>query len=137
VSVAEYCRTLADLMDLKDWHVTTVVGKVADDELATCEAIYGQRRARITLAESWESMTAEDLRSTLVHELVHCHLAFVDHLVHTACEVALSRQAFKVFEAAYTLEVENATDALSLVLAKGLPLMERNDEGSGCTAGRA
>jgi hypothetical protein len=125
VTLFEYVRHLADLMDLRDWHIVTTVGKVADDELATCEPVYGQKRASITLTDKWAELSSEDLRSTVVHELIHCHLSFVDHLASTVGEAALSKQANKVWEAAYSLEVEHATDALSLVLAKYLPVWER------------
>jgi hypothetical protein len=121
-TVADYVRRLAELCDLRDWHIDVAVGGVGEDELATCEATYGQRRAKITLTETWEKLSAEDLRSTVVHELIHCHLGPLDHMVSQLAMAGLDETTAKVFEAAYTHQVEYATDALSLVLARSFPL---------------
>jgi hypothetical protein len=123
-TVAAYVRLVADLCDLRDWDIFVYVGNVGDDLLATCEAVYGQRRAKINLASNWQSMDADDFRATVVHELVHCHFAALDHTVSEMTSAAFPRRFGKLFEAAYTVQVEYTVDALSLVLSKLLPLPE-------------
>jgi hypothetical protein len=117
-----YVRQLADLCDLRDWELHVIVGGVEEDTLATCEPTFGQRRAKINITETWHDLPEDELRSTVVHELVHCHLGALDHLVSQLGAAVLDEPAGKVFDAAYSHQVEYATDALSLVIARGLPL---------------
>ena len=119
-----YVRLLADCLDLRDWDIITKIGDIDADTLATCEATYGQRRARICITDTWQNLSPVDLRSTIVHELIHCHLGPLGHLIDNVASNTFKKQAEKVFDAAYTLEMEHATDAIACAVAKYLPLFE-------------
>lgn len=119
-----YVRLLADCLDLKDWDIHTTIGGLDDDTLATCAPVYGQRRATITLAEGWEKHTPEELRSTITHEIIHCHLAAMGHLIESIAEDCLPQKAGKILDAAFSLELEYATDNIACAIAKTLPLWD-------------
>lgn len=119
-----YVRQIADLMDLRDWDITVTVGDVDDDTIATCVAVYGQRRATVSFNKSWKQMSADDLRSTTVHELIHCHFGPLDHLVSHVAAAGMDKRVVKVFEAAYGHQMEYVTDALAMVVSRGLPFPE-------------
>src|ERR1035438_6620887 len=65
-----YMEQVADLLELRDWHIVWD-GPIdpEGDAAGTCNTIYGRKIARISI----EAGTPEELRHTLVHELVHCH----------------------------------------------------------------
>ena len=124
LDLTTYVRLLADCLDLRDWDLTTTTGGLDDDTLATCAPVYGQRRATVTLADGWEKHNPEELRSTITHELIHCHLANLGHLIESIASDCLTPEAGKILDAAFSLELEQATDAIACAIAKTLPLWE-------------
>lgn len=121
--LTRYVRHIADLLDLRDWDITVKVG-TSEDALGECLPVYGQRRATISLCSTWQEMTPEDVRSTVVHELIHCHLAALTHLLDSVAAEVLHKQVGAMLTTAVSLELEYATDAIACAAAKTLPLLE-------------
>lgn len=124
VDLHAYVRRLADMCDLRDWHIEVAVGDVDDETLATCQPTLGQKHATISFADSWRTWSAFQLRSTVAHELVHCHFAALDSLVSEMLRSGLGKASTAIADIAYTHQNEYLVDGLSLLIAKTLPLPE-------------
>ena len=110
---AEYVSRIAGDMRLRDWKL--FIGEdvpSGDDTTADCYPIPGRKYATIRFSESFLRDTPEDQRHTIVHELIHCHLAQIQRVI----EVKLDNDAI------VRNQLEYAVDALADVIAPLLPL---------------
>jgi hypothetical protein len=120
-----YIRDLADAMGLKDW-TFKIDDRPADDDAdadadAQIRCIYGQRRAVIRLCVGFDGYDAEKQRGILTHELIHPHIDPIDTVTRNM-EPLIGRPAWTIFNGAMDDAIENATDAIAVVLAPFLPL---------------
>lgn len=74
--LGSYLRWMADQAGLRDWWID-----FAHDDPpggggfgGQCEAVYGQKRATIWIRSDWPTWDEEELRHTVLHELLHCHM---------------------------------------------------------------
>ena len=117
--VDQYLRTLAQAMGLGDW-VLVISDEPADDgTVAEIDCTLGQRHARVYLCEEWLELDAVTQRDTLVHELVHAHLAQLRHL---ADALFATVKGGKQAEVSFHLIEEYATEAIAQAWAPMLPL---------------
>lgn len=120
-SLDRYIRKLADLCGLKDWKVTLEDEHPGDGNLGACECVYGRKVARVRIAEH---DTIEELRHTIVHELLHCHLdpcrLPIENIRNT-----LGQSLYDVTHGAFVDFIEYGTDAIASAWAPLLPLPER------------
>ena len=79
-TVAAYIDTLANLMGLTGWTFTVRPATASEDAEAEIEVVYGRKRAIIHLAKDWDTMSAEDQREVIVHELLHAAMAPLSQL---------------------------------------------------------
>lgn len=116
-----YVRQLADALGLKDWAI--VVGEDAADDGndAQIKCMYGHQRAMLWLDADFGDFDPEKQRGTLIHELLHCHLARMSHATRHV-ESVLGPVAGPLFEAVIEDGEEQAAESLSVVLAPFLPL---------------
>lgn len=122
--VVAYVSQLANLMGLGDWEIT-VSANAPDEDYATVNPVYGQRKALLALDPEWASLTRSTLRWVLVHELVHLHLA----RLKVGVENYLGRLVEEMRPAAQEAlnsEVEYAVDAIATAWARRLPLIRRS-----------
>lgn len=118
-----YVRTLANLLGLTDWAFQITTGTLdSSDNLAEIAPVYGQRRASIHLSPDWQTWAAADLRSTLTHELLHCHTADIAELVEATHADALNQHARTVADRTFELALEHCVDAIAVAVARFLPL---------------
>lgn len=120
-ATASYVRTVADLMGLRDHEIRLAREPIADDSdrAGTCQVTYGRRSARIHLLDSHDD--AEELRNTVVHELLHVHLQPVQWHIN-ALEPLLGTPAFTLFDATWIDHQEIVIDGLAAAWAPTLPL---------------
>lgn len=136
-TLARYIRRLADDMGLKDWRFDVRVTDdhpkndsiVEEDDKrfaidATCEPIIGQRKATITIGTDVKEIEVEVIRHTIVHELVHCHMAdFYEHgrkgildLVH--------QTVYDAWMYGFSLTWEHTVDAIAVAWSEKLPCIK-------------
>ena len=129
-AVTAYVRTLADLLHLRDWDITVDVRPGTIDACADINCFPSQKRAVIRVGA--EFVEADQLdgearamwqRHTLVHELIHCHLAGARNLTEDLCSIAFpkGKAAAAVF-AGVDSHLEYATDGLSDAVTVFMPL---------------
>jgi hypothetical protein len=123
--VADYVRRLAALMGLRDWTVEVQDEPASDGTLAECDAIFGQRYARISLCSEWYTLDPAVQRSTVAHELLHCHVAQLSNLVNAMLE---QTKGSKVARACWSVGEEYLVDAIAEAWAQTLPLPESVDQ---------
>ena len=119
--VIEYVRQLAALLSLDHWRIDLDPIPAAEDATAQIRVIEGQQRAMLQLGKEYPTLTPDDQRSTILHELIHIFLwPPTETVTHIAS--VLSRDAYTIFEAAHNLAIERATDALAVAVAGLFPL---------------
>lgn len=125
-SLDQYVRQLADLIGMRDWKVKLEDEHPGDGNLGFCECVYGRKIANIRLAEH---DTIEELRHTIVHELLHAHLDPTRLPIENIRNV-LGQPLYDATHNALVDAVEYATDEIASVLAPLLPLPTKAaDEG--------
>lgn len=71
----------------------------------------------------------EELRETVVHELVHCHLAPLWAQLRQDLLSPFGQETYDAFLASVERNMEFGVDALSVALAKHMPLIDWNNTG--------
>lgn len=122
-----YVNHLAGLMGLEGWEFTISDEPAGKEEYANISVVYGQKRAIISLARDHASWTPECVRSTIVHELMHCHFEPVLQLSHDIIESLGVAKSTSVADAALNFLVEQTVDAISTAYARTLPLPWNED----------
>lgn len=119
----EYVRWVDDSLELRDWTLTVVYDPEVEDSdaLASIKCIYGRKHANIRLCPEFFSLSGEQQRQTVAHELIHCHLSGLEWQYNNlGGHVAPS--VFEIVWGGMKDQVEFATDAMADALAKHLPL---------------
>jgi hypothetical protein len=71
-----YLRDVADRLHLRDWRFVIAEDLPNDrDSIATAWCCYGRKYATLRLNDSFLADNRDEQRNTIVHELVHAHLA--------------------------------------------------------------
>lgn len=122
--LTDYVRTIADLIGLRDWTFELQPEFPADDARAAwCRPIYGRRLAHIAFRANTPEDTAAEVRNTVVHELLHCHLAPVQCQIERDLEPWLGKGTDQIFFDSFKRNLEYAVDALSTAVGKHYPLI--------------
>jgi hypothetical protein len=114
-----YVRRIADAMGMRDWKVTLDKAPPPDDDaLGYAVVTYARRRVRVYLAEH---DSIEELRATIVHELLHAHLEPIAWGMHNLQGI-LGDAVYAVHYEAFKDNVEVAVDTIAMAWAETLPL---------------
>lgn len=73
--VVRYMHKLQNMLKLSDWNISMSSEPASEDALANISITEWQHTAVITLHKDFRKDTPEALRGTIIHELLHCHLA--------------------------------------------------------------
>lgn len=129
-ALGSYMREVADRMELRDWHLDLSHDPPAqDDAYASCEPIYGQHRTVLRFAHGFRDRDPEDQRHTVVHELVHLHLAALTSQVEHDASELLGSTADSVFWNGARRNLEYAVDGLAHAIARHIPIIEWPERG--------
>jgi hypothetical protein len=130
-ALGDYCRDLADALELRDWTVLVTVdepdsparpdGKVWQ---ASSESTPGRKLVELTFAPDSRDWRLEALRSTVAHELIHAHFAPLIEMIRVDLFAHLGRPAYEIFCDGTTRWLEYGVDAMADATAKHLPLIE-------------
>ena len=122
--LSRYVRVVADLFGLRDWEIVIAADHCADDTLAETECTYGQRHALLRFNERWREWPQEELRATVVHELLHVHTEQITELVADLNKVGLRKKAAAMSDTAVSYVLERIVDQIAVAIAPYFPLME-------------
>lgn len=121
-AVSEYVYSLARILRLADWEYEIPSEPCEDGSCATIDCVFGQKRAVLHLAADFFTHDGPWQRQTLVHELVHCHLAQSRWLIYKAADEILSKAAAAALFLGFDQNLEYATDGLADAIAPLVPL---------------
>lgn len=116
--LAKYIRQAADHMALRDWTFELKAEPAEPGCYAMVWPVYGQRHANIAFCENFRTLDPEVQRGTIIHELIHCHLAVLQSQMEDDLEGELSRQADAVFFKSVRRSLEFAVDGLERALSQ-------------------
>ncbi len=110
-----YFREIADRLRLRDWVIYMVEEAPAESNVgADTRCTKGRKHACIRLSEEFLRDPEPDQRQATVHELIHCHTAFLDHTIQQCVN--------ERDEAVCILALEYAIDGLADAIAPLMPL---------------
>jgi hypothetical protein len=125
VWVVRYVNKLKNMMGLSHWTILMQAKPCNVDALGETEVVHGQHLAKMYLHKDFRKDTPEDLRATIVHELLHCHLAVIEEAVDEVLkpdpEDAKSKAIHKMVLSLIQYENERVIDSLSESMGKWLP----------------
>jgi hypothetical protein len=122
-TLAEYVRTLADALGLRDWDVTLAEDHSMSEEVfADVRVPRGRKHATITLGGEYFTSSQEERRATIVHELLHCHFMSLEDLIEDTLPPLIGRPAFSMFRHGHTQIIEQGVEGVSVAIAHFLPL---------------
>jgi hypothetical protein len=122
-NLASYIRIAGDCMGLRDWRFDVGEG-TAEGNSAECTVIKNQRRARICFTREWvdpEVLTNDEIRYYVAHELMHCHMWFLDDFVEHLSN-AIGQPARDLTMNMYNDRMEQVVDPIAFAWAETLPL---------------
>ncbi len=120
-ALGQYIREAADGLGLRDWSFTLLAESADEGNNAQIATVYGRKQACMKFQHRWWNEPPEDLRHTVIHELLHCHMDGMDTAINGAEEL-LGRAAWHMLEHAHHAATELAVDAIADVLALGWAL---------------
>ena len=121
--LVRYVRVVADVFGLRDWEIVVSDEFTDDDDtLADTATTYGQRVARLRFNEHWQSWTPEELRSTVVHELLHVHTESISEVLGDIVGATMDEKAAAATTAAVSYQLERAVDQIAVAIAPYFPL---------------
>jgi hypothetical protein len=119
--VAAYIERAQETLMLLDLTIKVTEEQAPEDTYADISVHDEAPEATIRLAHSFWTLSAEDQRRVLVHELLHCHLAALSNLKDDL-EKTLGLAAFELFAASFERAEERTVDKLARIIAPLLPL---------------
>jgi hypothetical protein len=123
-ALADYIRTIADEMGLRDWDVQLEPEPCGDGNAAHMRATFGRKLAKISVEKDFKTaQTPEEQRDSIVHELVHCHFESMASMVRCDLERIVGQPTDQVFFNGFERQFEYGVDAMACALAKHLPLI--------------
>jgi CO/xanthine dehydrogenase Mo-binding subunit len=115
-----YVDEIASLMGLGDWQIIVEPGFAEDGSHGESSIAYGRQAAVLRFGEETFSQKRDEVRDTVVHELLHCHLERL-RVDHRAATEQLTGQARALARDSFYVSLEQAIDKLAAVFARGKP----------------
>ena len=121
-----YVNSMKKMLHLSDWVIVMQNEPCSSDCLAETDVITGQHLAKMYLSKTYTKDTPENLRATIIHELLHCHLSPISELsVEILKPLADELGGSRVIKSAINgieYETERSIDAISEAIAPFFPL---------------
>lgn len=119
-TVTEALPELQRRLGLTHWDVTVPEQPADEDYDAYIVWVPGAREAKLLLGPDWAEKTDESRLHTIVHELVHLHLADICDAISKDLPKLLGEPMFLAFWGQWERQMEHATNAISKAWAKEL-----------------
>ena len=117
---------LNKMLHLSDWTIVMQNEPCSSDCLAETDVITGQHLAKMYLSKTYTKDTPENLRATIIHELLHCHLSPISELSEEILKpLADELGGSRVIKSAINgieYETERSIDGISEAIAPYFPL---------------
>ena len=130
--VVRYVNKLKNMMGLSHWTILMQTKPSSPDALGETEVVHGQHLAKMYLHKDFRKDTATDFRATVVHELLHCHMAHLSEVVSEILQVQdddlKGKAILKTTVNVLDYEIERIIDAISESLGKWMPLPDMPKE---------
>ena len=124
-----YVLDLAWRLRLRDWtiklqHTPTDESDPENDTAVSAKirCVYGRKLATLVLCIDFAELPLEDQRHTLVHELLHCHLDWLDSVVKNGIPEIFGKLTEGLLTANLHERIEFTVDALADGFAPLLPM---------------
>jgi|APGre2960657404_1045060.scaffolds.fasta_scaffold02213_11 hypothetical protein len=121
-----YVILIKKMLRLSDWTIIMQNEPCSSDCLAETDVITGQHLAKMYLSKTYTKDTPENLRATIIHELLHCHLSPISELSEEILKpLADELGGSRVIKSAINgieYETERSIDAISEAIAPYFPL---------------
>lgn len=146
LALTQYVEDIANLMGLGQWHLSVLAepdskmresmedegpGDLLDYE-AFCYPHHGMESADLWVNPKFRAKQPEELRATIVHELLHCHHAREEALVcQELSQFGISPVVHKVVKRWWHQANEYAVESIARAWAPALPTLtwpEKGDE---------
>jgi hypothetical protein len=114
-----YVETLVEQLKLSHWNIALDSRPCDENCWADITITPAQSTATIALAANWREWTREEMRETLTHELLHCHLNPMCELVQ---ELTDDHAHSATLNKAVDYSNERTTDALTNLVAPYMAL---------------
>lgn len=124
-TLTRYVRTVADSYGLRDWSIAISDTPAPDDTYADISPVAGQKRAVMRIGVKFWTATPDEQRSTIVHELTHCHLASADAVINADLRESglLATVACDLLYEVYARQREYAVDGIAEAIAGRFPAL--------------
>ena len=123
--IQRYVNKLKNMTGLSNWSITVSPKPSSLGSLAETEIVYGQNLAIMQFHKDFRKDTPEDLRATVVHELLHCHFApmaeVISDMLAPEDDDPKSKGIHKSVVAVVEYETERIIDGISESIGKWLP----------------
>lgn len=123
--VVRYVNKLKNMMGLSHWTILMQTKPCSPDALGETEVIHGQHLAKMYLHKDFRKDKPEDLRATIVHELLHCHMAVIEEAVNEMLKPdpddPKSKAIHKMVTSLIDYECERIIDGLAESMGKWMP----------------
>jgi len=124
--MSRYVYSLKKMLHLSDWTIIVSEEPCSPDCLAETDVVAGQHLARMFLNKSYTKDTPQNIRGTIIHELLHCHLSPISELsVEILKPLSDDLGGSRVIKSAINgieYETERSIDAISEAIAIYFPL---------------
>jgi hypothetical protein len=120
-----YIRGLADQLSLQDWEVVLKRDWADEDANASSGVSRTKNRIWIEIAEDFGDFSLEQQRRSLVHELLHAHVARTEKTIYRLEEMLPTNKAALLTRKAFDDEMEIVVERLARILAPFMPLPPR------------
>ena len=121
-----YVNSMKKMLHLSDWTIIMQNEPCSSDCLAETDVITGQHLAKMYLSKTYTKDTPENLRATIIHELLHCHLSPISELSEEILKpLADELGGSRVIKSAINgieYETERSIDGISEAIAPFFPL---------------
>lgn len=126
--VKSYLEKLASLLGLGRYEFLVLKasghGRAKCPYLAQIEWVPGRAVAHVTLGKSFFEQSPEEVRTTLVHELLHLYFRDLDVHLDSFGPLFVSKEVYEAFTHEHSHTMECAIEELSKSISTFLPLPE-------------
>lgn len=116
-----WVRSQADAIGLRDWRVTVSPYPAHDGHFATSHLRVDAEDSTIAVSADFLTMSDQDQRRLLAHELLHCHVQPIVGMAMALVDGELGTRAEALISTAVGRVEERSIDRLATALAELLP----------------
>jgi hypothetical protein len=107
-----YARYLQRKLQLQDWFVKVIDEPCGPDDDADISITEGQKHAKMRVRSDFKDRTPEQQRHTMVHEIIHIHLAGMQDSA-ADLEQHVGSVVYNLFDKSFLRALEYAVDGLA------------------------